>query len=69
MLQCVQHGHRVDNFESVRRRKDGSLINVSLTISPIKGAEGKVVGAVKIARDITQKKRNEVQIVILAREA
>jgi hypothetical protein len=47
----------------------GSLVNVSLTISPIKGGEGKVVGVVKIARDITQRKRTEAQIVILAREA
>ena len=42
---------------------------MSLTISPIKGAEWKVVGAVKIARDITQRKRTEAQVVILAREA
>jgi hypothetical protein len=45
----VRNGDQVDNFETVRQRKDGSLINVSLTISPIKGAEGKVVGAVRIA--------------------
>jgi PAS domain S-box-containing protein len=69
ILQCVRNGDRVDNFETVRRRKDGSLINVLLTISPIKDAEGKVVGAVKIARDITEHKRNEAQVVVLAREA
>jgi PAS domain S-box-containing protein len=69
ILRRAERGDRVDNFETVRRRKDGSLINVSLTISPIKGAEGKVVGAVKIARDITQRKRTEAQVVILAREA
>jgi PAS domain S-box-containing protein len=69
ILQRVQRGGRVDNFETVRRRKDGSLINVSLTASPIKGTEGKVVGVVKIARDITQRKRTEAQVVILAREA
>jgi two-component sensor histidine kinase len=65
----VRRGGRVDNFETVRRHKDGSLINVSLTISPIEGAEGRVVGVVKIARDITQRKRTEAQVVILAREA
>jgi hypothetical protein len=43
-------GDWVDNFETVRRHKDGSLIDVSLTISPIWGAEGKVVGAVKTVR-------------------
>src|SRR5215831_5444407 len=69
ILQRVRHGDRVDNFETVRQRKDGSLINVSLTVSPIKGAEGKIVGAVKIARDITRQKRNEAQVAILAREA
>jgi PAS domain S-box-containing protein len=69
ILHRVRRGGRVDNLETVRRRKDGSLINVSLTISPIKGAEGKVVGVVKIARDITQRKRTEAQVVILAREA
>ena len=69
ILQRVRRGDRVDNFETVRRHKDGSMINVSLTISPIKGVEGKVVGAVRIARDITKHKRNEAQIVILAREA
>jgi PAS domain S-box-containing protein len=69
ILQRMRRGGRVDNFETVRRCKDGSLIDVSLTISPIMGAEGKVVGAVKIARDITKQKRNEAQIVVLAREA
>jgi PAS domain S-box-containing protein len=69
ILQRVQRGGRVDNFETIRRRKDGSLINVSLSVSPISGSEGKVVGVVKIARDISEHKRNEAQIVILAREA
>ena len=69
ILQHVRRGDQVDNFETVRRCKDGSLINVSLTISPIKGAEGKVVGAVKIARDITRQKRAEAQVIVLAREA
>jgi hypothetical protein len=60
---------RVDNFETVRRRKDGSLIDVLLTISPIESAEGKVVGAVKIAIDITERTRNEAQVVVFAQEA
>src|SRR5262249_28088313 len=56
-------------FESVRRRKHGSPVVVSLTISPVKNAEGKVVGASKIARDITEQKRSQQQIATLAREA
>jgi len=69
ILERVRRGDRVDNFETVRRHKDGSLIDVSLTISPIRGAGGKVVGAVKTARNITKRKRTEAQVVILAREA
>jgi PAS domain S-box-containing protein len=69
VLQRVQRGARVDNFETVRRHKDGWLIEVSLNIKPIMGPGGEVVGAVKTARDISKQKRNEAQIVILAREA
>ena len=53
----------------MRRRKDGSLINISLTVSPITDETGKVIGASKIARDITEQKRREDQITLLAREA
>ena len=53
----------------MRRRKHGSLILVSLSVSPVKDAEGKIVGASKIARDITEQKKNQEQIAILAREA
>ena len=58
-----------DHYETVRMRKDGSPVDISLTISPIKNVEGKIIGASKIARDITERKRNEAQITILAREA
>jgi metal-dependent amidase/aminoacylase/carboxypeptidase family protein len=50
-------------------RKDGNRVDISLAISPVKNAEGKIIGASKIARDITERKRNEAQIAILAREA
>ena len=50
-------------------RKHGSRVDISLTISPVKNAEGKIIGASKIARDITERKHNEAQIAILAREA
>ncbi|HTV40972.1 MAG TPA: response regulator [Candidatus Sulfotelmatobacter sp.] len=61
ILKRVRNDEAVKHFETVRRRKDGCLIDVSLTISPIKDANGKVVGASKIARDITERKRNERQ--------
>jgi PAS domain S-box-containing protein len=62
-------GDRVDHYETVRRRKDGTLIDVSLTISPIRGAGGEVVGGSGIVRDISEHKRSEVQIAALSREA
>ena len=68
LLARIRRGERVDHYETVRRRKDGSLIDVSLTISPV-SADGKIVGASKIARDISERKRSEAHIAILAREA
>ena len=56
ILARLQRGERVDHFETKRQRKDGKLIDVSLTISPIRGADGVIVGASKIARDITEQK-------------
>jgi two-component system sensor kinase FixL len=69
ILTRVGRGERIDHYETVRQRKDGSLIVVSLTVSPVKNAEGKIVGASKIARDITEQRRGQEQIVTLAREA
>ena len=69
ILARIRRGERIDHFETVRRRKHGSLIAISLTVSPVKNAEGKVVGASKIARDITEQKRNQEQIATLTREA
>jgi PAS domain S-box-containing protein len=69
ILERIRRGDRIDHYETVRRRKDGNLIDVSLTISPMRNAEGNVVGASKIARDITERKRSEAQISALAREA
>jgi PAS domain S-box-containing protein len=59
IVEQLTRGERIDHFETVRRRKDGSLIDVSLTISPMKDASGRVVGASKLARDITERKRAE----------
>jgi PAS domain S-box-containing protein len=62
ILNRIKQGETVDHFETMRRRKDGRSFNVSLTISPIKDASGKVVGASKIARDITGTKQLERQL-------
>jgi PAS domain S-box-containing protein len=55
----LRAGERVDHFETVRCRKDGTLVDVSLTISPIRGPHGEISGASKIARDISYRKRAE----------
>jgi two-component sensor histidine kinase len=68
-MERIRRGQRVEHYETVRQRKHGSLIDVSLSISPIRNAQGKIIGASKIARDITDRKRSEAQIVTLAREA
>lgn len=57
ILAKLRRGERVDHFETVRVRKDGTFLNVSLTISPIKDSTGRVIGASKVARDITEQKR------------
>jgi PAS domain S-box-containing protein len=69
ILELIRRGERIDHYETTRVRKDGTLLNISLTVSPIKDATGKIVGASKIARDITERKRVEAQISYLASEA
>jgi PAS domain S-box-containing protein len=69
ILTRIRRGERIEHFETIRQRKHGSLIAVSLTVSPVKNAEGKIVGASKCARDITEQKRSQEQITALAREA
>jgi PAS domain S-box-containing protein len=69
IIERIKRGERVDHYETVRQRKHGSRIDVSLTISPVRDEKGKIVGASKIARDITERKRSEAQLAILAREA
>ena len=56
ILARIRRGERVEHYETVRQRKDGSLLDISLTISPIRDALGNIVGASKIARDITRRK-------------
>jgi len=69
IIERVRRGQRVEHYETIRQRKHGGLIDISLTVSPIKNAEGKIVGASKIARDISERKRIEAQMLHLAREA
>jgi PAS domain S-box-containing protein len=57
ILARLRRGERVEHYETVRRRKDGTLIDISLTVSPIRGADGTIIGASKIARDITERRR------------
>lgn len=59
ILNRLRRGERVDHFHTVRRRKDGSLLDVSLTISPVRDEAGRVIGASKVARDITAQKHAE----------
>lgn len=63
ILSRLRNGERVDHFETVRRRKDGGLLDISLTISPVKDAHGTIIGASKIARDITERKRAEAALL------
>src|SRR3989442_1553553 len=57
ILRRLHRGERIDHFETVRMAKDGRLLDISLTVSPVRDAEGKIVGASKIARDISELKR------------
>ena len=57
ILARIRAGQNVEHYETVRLRKDGTLINISLTVSPIRGPGGEIIGASKIARDITERKR------------
>jgi len=54
ILDRIRRGERIEHYETIRQRKDGSLIYISLTVSPIKNRQGEIVGASKIARDITE---------------
>jgi len=68
IISRIARGEQVHHYETIRRRKDGSLVNISLTVSPVKDANGKIIGASKIARDITNRKRAEEQKNLLLLE-
>jgi PAS domain S-box-containing protein len=59
ILERIKRGERVETFETIRRRKDGRLLDISLTVSPLHDAAGRIIGASKIARDITDQKAAE----------
>ena len=68
ILRRLRAGERIDHFETQRRRKDGTLVHISLTVSPIHDRTGKIVGASKIARDITQQVELRQRLEMLRRE-
>jgi PAS domain S-box-containing protein len=68
ILQRLKKGQRIEHYETVRQRKDGELIDISLSVSPLADATGTIVGASKIARDITEKKRGQMRQEMLVRE-
>ena len=63
ILSRLKRGERVDHFETIRMRKDGTLQHISLTISPVKDRQGNVIGVSKIARDITERKRAQADLL------
>jgi PAS domain S-box-containing protein len=62
ILARIRRGERIDHYETVRRRKDGSLVDISLTVSPMRDDKGAIVGASKIARDTTERKQAEAKL-------
>jgi PAS domain S-box-containing protein len=66
IIARIRRGERLEHFDTVRQRKDGTLIDLSLTISPVKDSSGRIVGASKVAREITDRKRAERSTALLA---
>ena len=66
ILARIRRGENIDHYETIRRRKDGTLIDISLSVSPIYNDQGMVVGASKIARDVTERRRSEAELRKLA---
>ncbi|HET6668811.1 MAG TPA: PAS domain S-box protein [Pyrinomonadaceae bacterium] len=59
ILSHIRRGERVEHYETVRQRKDGSLVEISLAVSPIRSADGEIIGASKVARDISRQRQNQ----------
>jgi PAS domain S-box-containing protein len=62
ILERIGHGERIPSFETVRVRKDGTLVDISATLSPIRDSDGKIVGASEIVRDVTERKQSEQRL-------
>lgn len=62
IIARLKQGEQVDHFETIRRRKDGASVTISLTVSPLINSRGQIIGASKIARDITDQKRSEARL-------
>ena len=69
ILARIRRGEHIEHYETVRRRKDGTLIDISLTVSPVKNAAGEIVGASKIARNISERKRAEEALHLIVDES
>ncbi len=63
ILDSIKRGQRVEHLETQRRRKDGTLIDIALTVSPLRDKSGRIVGASKIARDITAARRTQAELL------
>lgn len=68
IIARIRRGERIDHYDTVRRHKDGSAIDISLTVSPIRDSDGTIIGASKIARDITDRKQAEERQQLLVGE-
>jgi PAS domain S-box-containing protein len=68
IIARIKAGERIDHFDTIRRRKDGSLVPISLTVSPVKSPSGRIIGASKIARDISERRRLEEAQRVLSKE-
>jgi PAS domain S-box-containing protein len=68
ILGRIRRGERVESYETVRVRKDGAPVDISLTVSPVRDAEGRIIGASKIAHDITERKQAQARQELLTRE-
>jgi PAS domain S-box-containing protein len=68
IIARIRRGERVEHYETIRQRKDGSIVEISLTISPVRNPEGKIIGASKIARNISERRQAEERQRLLLRE-
>lgn len=69
ILERIRSGERIEHYETIRKTKNGDLLNISLTVSPVRDGSGRIVGASKIARDITAEKKAEERLRAREQEA